>query len=84
MKHNYKSDEELEGTAGEGLSVCDTCELYEGSLTTDCPGVPSYREHADDVYAGKEDYVEGKGWVNQTSRSSPAYWANLRRGALLL
>jgi hypothetical protein len=40
------------------------CGLYEGSLTTECPGVPSYKDHAAKVYAGLEDFIDGK-WIEK-------------------
>jgi len=45
-----------------GLTACSRCGLYEGSLTTHCPGVQSYAEHSDAVYRGEEDFFEGQ-WV---------------------
>ena len=46
------------------LFICKVCGLYEGSLTTECPGVPSYKDHAAKVYAGLEDFIDGK-WVEK-------------------
>ena len=70
MEHRYAKhckpdgpcDREFCSICVGGLAVCEVCNLYEGSLTTECPGVPSYGEHADAVYAGKEDFRGGK-WV---------------------
>lgn len=45
-----------------GLTICSRCRMVEGSLTTHCPGVDSYLEHGDAVYAGKEDFYDGS-WV---------------------
>lgn len=56
-----------------GLSVCSVCGLLEGSLTTECPCVPSYQEYADDVYEGKIDYRNGE-WVNKVSRHTPVFY----------
>lgn len=71
MKHQY-------WTAGEcacdrphcnicmgGLALCKVCGLYEGGLTTDCPGVPS-QDRSDDVYAGRLDFRNGE-WVEEVS-----------------
>lgn len=49
-----------------GLSHCTTCGLFEGSLTTECPGVQCYAEKADDVYAGKLDFLDGE-WVERAA-----------------
>ena len=55
-----------------GLSVCTVCGLFEGCLTTECPGVPSYRDHGDAVYNGSEDFVEGQWRRDRMSLHSPA------------
>lgn len=57
-----------------GLFACSVCGLIEGSLTTQCPGVESYRDHGDAVYEGREDFIGGK-WVSgAVSDASPAKW----------
>lgn len=58
--------------------VCSRCGLLEGALTTECPGVESYREHGDAVYKGEIDYVDGK-WVPGVSKHSPAAYKHLHR-----
>ena len=45
-----------------GLAICKVCGLYEGSLTTECPGYECYKEKADKVYAGEIDFRNGE-WV---------------------
>jgi hypothetical protein len=55
------------GCWGCTLFVCAVCGLYEGTLTTDCPGVPSFTEWGDKVYNEGWDYKDGK-W-QQTGRS---------------
>lgn len=55
-----------------GLGVCETCGLYEGSLTSECPGEESYRLHADAVYAGDEDFRDGKWHTGMKSPACPA------------
>jgi hypothetical protein len=55
------------------LAVCETCGLYEGGLTTECPGAPSF-DHADAVYAGKEDFVGGRWVAGAVSKHSPEYY----------
>ncbi|MBR8043188.1 NADAR family protein [Burkholderia cenocepacia] len=49
--------------ADGGLAICRVCGLGEGALTTHCPGARA-GAYADDVYAGKLDFVEGS-WVNR-------------------
>ena len=56
-----------------GLSICAVCNLIEGSLTTECPGVFSYDEHGQKVYHGEEDFVNGQ-WIPGCSIHSPAYY----------
>lgn len=46
-----------------GLLACTVCDGFEGSIPTDCPGVPMTQQQADDVYAGKVDYRDGRGWI---------------------
>jgi len=91
MKHDFTCEFVVRhGTCKEshcnvcdgGLAVCIRCGLVEGSLTTDCPGEPSYVDHSDEVYAGKKDFIEGKGWVQQTSKHSPEHWRKLREGVV--
>jgi hypothetical protein len=53
-----------------GLSICKVCGLYEGSLTTECPGYECYAEKGDDVYAGKIDFRDGQ-WVEGKSPYTP-------------
>jgi hypothetical protein len=48
------------------LSICKVCGFAEGELTTDCPGVEKISEDKRDlIYAGKLDYQDGKGWVEE-------------------
>lgn len=49
------------------LSVCKACGLYEGSLTTDCPGESVPYDVSEKVYKEKLDYRENEGWVNKFS-----------------
>lgn len=73
MNHTFKDcgrDSCGGNCAGCQLAICSVCGLIDGSLTTDCPGVPSYAEKSDDVYAGRIDFVDGV-WVEQCSRQSP-------------
>lgn len=64
-----------ENCTEDGCPICDgslyecaVCGLFGGALTSECPGEESYRLHADAVYAGEEDFVDGK-W--QRGRASP-------------
>lgn len=46
------------------LFVCKHCGLFEGAMTTDCPGVCAM-DKADEIYkTGKLDFREGK-WVTE-------------------
>lgn len=47
------------------LDVCKVCGLYEGSLTTDCPGEKVSYDMGEEIYNRKLDYREGEGWVNK-------------------
>ena len=47
-----------------GLFFCTVCNGFEGTLPTDCPGIRMTEKQADDVYAGKIDYREDRGWVD--------------------
>lgn len=83
MEHVWETHKECDRIACPvcegGLSICTRCGLIEGSLTTECPGVPSWAEHGDKVYAGKEDFIAGE-WVPKCSPHSPAYWTAERLG----
>ncbi len=76
-EHIYKTSADCENCIDPNcwvcearLCVCKVCGLYEGSLTTECPGVRSYAEHADDVYTGKKDFRNGA-WVKMISPHCP-------------
>ena len=58
------------------LLFCSVCGLCEGCLTTECPGVESFREHQEAVYAGQKDFVDGAWQLGRVSPHSPAYCAN--------
>ena len=77
MEHIWETHKECDRIACPvcegGLGICTVCGLIEGSLTTECPGVPSWAEHGENVYAGKEDFVGGR-WTPTCSSFSPAYW----------
>lgn len=63
-----------------GLAICRRCGLYEGALTTDCPGVFVSQKSAS-IRAGKTDYLDGvwisqpneenKDWIRYTQRIRP-------------
>lgn len=79
MQHQFRTREDCD-CCGDincwvcegGLFICKVCGLMEGSLTTDCPGVSSYPDHAQEVYQGLEDFVDGR-WVPRTSPHSPKH-----------
>lgn len=48
-----------------GLFLCKVCGGLEGSLATDCPGEQITIEQQDAIYAGKLDFVEGRGWIKK-------------------
>ena len=60
-------------TCEGGLFICDVCCLLEGSLTTQCPGVESFKEHNEAIYAGDLDYRDGAWHFGECSKHSPAY-----------
>lgn len=57
-----------------GLFVCTRCGLLEGSVTTECSGIPSYSVYGDSVYKGHVDYRSGE-WVNEVSHFSPVFYS---------
>ena len=57
-----------------GLALCPLCGLAEGSLTTDCPAIPSYTTHGDLVYAGTIDLRKGVWVKGDSSPHSPAHY----------
>lgn len=62
------------------LFTCSVCGLCEGALTTECPGVPSWKEMGELVYSGKRDFINGK-WSFTPSPHSPAGTARKRTKA---
>lgn len=62
------------------LFVCSVCELYEGSLTTDCPGHTIPYEKAQDIYAGKIDF-RGDEWVNDKNPTNQIWGFMPSKGA---
>lgn len=54
--------------------VCARCHLLEGGLTSECPGVDSFADHADKVYQGEEDFVGGAWVTGACSPHSPKRW----------
>jgi hypothetical protein len=79
-EHRYKTSADCgcAGTSREGrcdicdggLSICAVCRLFEGCLTTECPGVPAYRDFAAAVYAGEVDFRGGV-WAAACSPHCP-------------
>ncbi len=84
MHHDYKTSTDC-GCANPcciicvgGLAVCKICGLFEGSLTTDCPGQECWRDRHQDIYAGRIDFRAGQ-WVDEVSVHSPAHFAEIQR-----
>lgn len=46
----------------DGLAHCKICGGAEASLPTNCPGTRMSEEIADEVQAGKLDFIDGK-WI---------------------
>lgn len=46
------------------LGTCKNCGTYEGGLATECPGVRISEQQADDIYAGKIDFINGV-WITK-------------------
>ena len=96
MQHVYYTADDISDTdswgqsniVDGGLGVCKVCGGMEGSLTTDCPGERIPYEKDQEVYAGKIDYREGRGWVpelnptNQTWKKAMEIRAALKGGTL--
>jgi hypothetical protein len=47
------------------LAVCKVCGLFEGALTTDCPGHFTIHEQSERIYQGKMDFRDSEGWVDK-------------------
>lgn len=59
------------------LSVCSRCGLYEGALTTHCPGENVSMDKSELIYAGKLNYRGGE-WVEELSEHTPR-WCDPKR-----
>jgi hypothetical protein len=57
-----------------GLAICALCGHYEGSLTTDCPGIYTYANYGDPVYAGTIDFRNGAWIEGVSSPHTPAHY----------
>lgn len=80
MKHVFVTSKDCtcDGSAScmicdGGLAICKVCGGMEGSLTTDCPGEMIPMERHNEVYAGKFDYREGKGWVQEKNPTNQTW-----------
>lgn len=51
-----------------GLGFCTVCRGGEGSLPTECPGEAMPMLVADEVYAGRLDFKDGK-WVHRRKKN---------------
>jgi hypothetical protein len=58
------------------LFVCGVCGAFEGGLPTECPGYSIGADKADEVYAGKIDFIDGE-WKTQRAR-----WVQVQEAAL--
>ncbi|QRE00495.1 hypothetical protein [Burkholderia phage BCSR129] len=47
-----------------GLAVCIVCGGAEGSLPTKCPGYRMTADQQDEVYAGRLNYTDRRGWYH--------------------
>lgn len=72
MKHvrwactlGYEKCDQCNYDSHPDLFLCAVCGLTEGELTTDCPGQKADDATHDYCYAGKLDYVDGKGWITK-------------------
>lgn len=50
------------------LCVCKVCNCYEGSLTTDCPGVSVDQDTQEKIYKEGLDYKDGVGWYTRAEK----------------
>jgi hypothetical protein len=57
------------GAQGE-LMGCSNCNGAEGTLPTDCPGIPITEKDQDDIMSGILDFVNGK-WVVPNQAPAP-------------
>jgi hypothetical protein len=79
-EHQYLESKECQPTHGEdttvcnicdgGLAVCKVCGLFEGSLTTHCPGSKSHGR-SEEVYAGGVDFFHGEWTAGRASLHLP-------------
>lgn len=63
FEHHAKCEKEYCSVCDGGLSICVTCKLAEGTLTTHCPGDVVTAQAEDDIYQGLLDYVDGQ-WTS--------------------
>lgn len=47
-----------------GIAVCKVCFGTDGSLPTDCPGIPMTREQEEGVWMGPLDFRDGQ-WCSK-------------------
>jgi hypothetical protein len=70
------------------LCVCKVCGCYEGSLTTDCPGVKVDMDQQEKIYKEGLDYKDaghgGVGWYTRTEKDKGWPEANFEKGPLNL
>jgi hypothetical protein len=55
------------------LAVCDVCGLFEGALTTHCPGKPVSFENSERIYRGELNFRGGI-WLAECSEHTPRWF----------
>jgi hypothetical protein len=65
------------------LDVCSVCGLWEGSLTTDCPGMKVEPDRQQEICETRLDYTDARGWhlADPTGRRSPSFEPKYSRAA---
>ncbi len=77
MNHHYRTPADCTSSHDSpcmvcdgGLSVCRDCHLFEGCLTSDCPGHDCFAAQSAAVYRGQLDFRDGR-WVEAPSPHCP-------------
>lgn len=82
MEHRYEKHNDCRKdncwVCDGGIAICEVCHLVEGSLTTECPGKPSWQEHNRAVYLGQEDFRDGRWQKGLVSRHSPVFYKRMQ------
>lgn len=81
MQHQLETNcirKDCGGTCfGCNIPVCKLCKLFEGALTTDCPGAIVSWEEQDRIYKDGNLDFRGEAWVNEPNphNQDVAKWA---------